>query len=494
MDGTEMTLDLDKAYGPLINGIFELDGIDIHPVISPSSGERLAALHYCNERDVERAVSAAEEAFPAWKALGQQARACLMSKLADVLEGDMERMAQIDVHDVGRCISEVRRDYQTAVRHYRYFASVIMGHEDTGRGIADGYSLAKREPLGVCGQIIPWNAPAIMAAFKLAPALVTGNTVVLKADENASLSTLELGKMIAKIFPAGVVNIITGKGNVAGAALTGNKNVRKLSFTGSTEVGKLVARAAAERLVPVTLELGGKSPNIVFPDISDMDAVVDNVTFAAIHNNGQSCLAGTRLFVHADIYDSFSAKLVAYFERVRVGSPLAEQTRVSCLVSEKQGERVLAYIQIGLDEGATLLTGGKRRAVAGCEYGYFIEPTIFAAQNTMRICQEEIFGPVLTLIKWSDYEEMIAQANDSEYGLASGIYTSSLKNAMDTADRLEAGSVWINHYSNITDGTAFGGYKNSGIGREFCKETLNAYTQIKTITLQTDLPAIWFAE
>ncbi|WP_439843374.1 aldehyde dehydrogenase family protein [Aeromonas dhakensis] len=485
---------LDKAYGPLINGVFELDGVDIHPVTSPSTGEILAELHYCNERDVERAVLAAEAAFPAWKVLGQQVRASLVLQLADVLENDLERMAQIDALDVGRCISEVRRDYQTAVRHYRYFAAVVMGHEDSGRSIADGYSLAKREPLGVCGQIIPWNAPAIMAAFKLAPALVTGNTVVLKADENASLSTLELGKMIANIFPAGVVNIITGLGHVAGAALTGNRKVRKLSFTGSTEVGKLVAKAAAERLVPVTLELGGKSPNIVFPDIEDMDAVVDNVTFAAIHNNGQSCLAGTRLFVHADIYDRFSTRLVASFERVRIGSPLAEQSRISCLVSEKQGERVLAYIQTGLEEGATLLTGGKRHVVTGCEHGYFIEPTIFAAKNDMRICQEEIFGPVLTLIKWSDYDEMITQANDSEYGLASGIYTRSLKNAMETADRLEAGSVWINRYSNISDGTAFGGYKNSGIGREFCKETLNAYTQIKTITLQTELPAAWFAE
>ncbi|EKB29176.1 aldehyde dehydrogenase family protein [Aeromonas dhakensis] len=485
---------LDKAYGPLINGVFELDGVDIHPVTSPSTGEILAELHYCNERDVERAVLAAGAAFPAWKALGQQVRASLVLQLADVLENDLERMAQIDALDVGRCISEVRRDYQTAVRHYRYFAAVVMGHEDSGRSIADGYSLAKREPLGVCGQIIPWNAPAIMAAFKLAPALVTGNTVVLKADENASLSTLELGKMIANIFPAGVVNIITGLGHVAGAALTGNRKVRKLSFTGSTEVGKLVAKAAAERLVPVTLELGGKSPNIVFPDIEDMDAVVDNVTFAAIHNNGQSCLAGTRLFVHADIYDRFSTRLVASFERVRIGSPLAEQSRISCLVSEKQGERVLAYIQTGLEEGATLLTGGKRHVVTGCEHGYFIEPTIFAAKNDMRICQEEIFGPVLTLIKWSDYDEMITQANDSEYGLASGIYTRSLKNAMETADRLEAGSVWINRYSNISDGTAFGGYKNSGIGREFCKETLNAYTQIKTITLQTELPAAWFAE
>ncbi|HHL2502324.1 TPA: aldehyde dehydrogenase [Yersinia enterocolitica] len=484
---------LDKEYGPLINGKFELNKKDIHPIISPSTGQHLADLHYCDEHDVERAVLAAEAAFPNWKATEQQVRAQLVHTLANTLEQNLERMAQLDANDVGRCISEVRRDYRTAIRHYRYFASIVMGHEDTGRNIAGGCSFAKREPLGVCGQIIPWNAPAIMAAFKLAPALVAGNTVVLKADENASLSTIELGKHISRIFPNGVVNIITGLGHVAGAALTGNKKVRKLSFTGSTAIGKIIAKAAAERLIPITLELGGKSPNIVFPDIDDIDAVVDNVTFAAIHNNGQSCLAGTRLFVHADIYDNFTDKLVNSFKRVPIGSPLDEKSRISCLVSPKQGERVLSYIQIGINEGARLLVGGKRRIISNCEHGFFIEPTIFSAENNMRICQEEIFGPVLTLIKWSNYDDMIKQANDTEYGLASGIYTSSLNQAMETADKLEAGSVWINSYANITDGTAFGGYKNSGIGREFCKETLNAYTQIKTVTLQTSPLKTWFA-
>jgi len=404
-----------------------------------------------------------------------------------------ERLAMIDALDVGRCISEVRKDYLTAVRHYRYFASVVMAYEDSGREIDGGYAITRREPLGVCGQIIPWNAPAIMAAFKLAPALVAGNTVVLKPDENATLSTLELAKLINKIFPAGVVNMVTGLGEVVGAALSEHPLVRKLSFTGSTEVGRVIAGVAAKRLVPSTLELGGKSANIVFPDIEDIDAVVDNTTFAAIHNNGQSCLAGTRLFVHADIADVFREKLIASFNRLKVGSPLAEDSRISCLVNARQGERVLDYIKLGLEEGAELLAGGGRADVEGCEHGYFIQPTIFQASNGMRICQEEIFGPVLSLIIWDDYETMIAQANDTEYGLASGIYTSSLKHAMETASRLEAGSVWINRYSNITDGTAFGGYKNSGIGREFCRETLGAYTQIKTITLQDEVPEIWFS-
>ena len=489
-----MRVEFDKHYGPLINGVFETDAQErSFAAVDPATGHHLAHVRYCDEADVDRAVNAAHKAFPAWRALGQQIRARLVNLLADDIEEHSERLAMIDAHDVGRCISEVRKDYLTAVRHYRYFASVIMAHEDSGREIEGGYSIAKREPLGVCGQIIPWNAPAIMAAFKLAPALVAGNTVVLKPDENASLSTLELGKLINRIFPDGVVNMVTGRGETVGSALSEHPLVRKLSFTGSTEVGRIVAGVAARRLVPSTLELGGKSANIVFPDIEDIDAVVDNATFAAIHNNGQSCLAGTRLFVHADIATVFREKLIASFNRVKVGSPLAEDSRVSCLVNARQGQRVLDYIGLGLKEGAELLAGGERVAIQGCDQGYFIQPTLLLARNEMRICQEEIFGPVLSMIVWDDYESMIAQANDSEYGLAAGIYTSNLKHAMQTASRLEAGSVWINRYSNITDGTAFGGYKNSGIGREFCRETLNAYTQVKTITVQAQVPTVWFS-
>jgi len=489
-----MKVELDKTYGPLINGVLETGEKEFcFAAVDPATGNHLAYIRYCTESDVDRAVAAAQNAFPAWRNLGQQQRARLINLLADEIERNSERLAIIDALDVGRCVSEVRKDYLTAVRHYRYFASVVMAYEDSGREIEGGYAIARREPLGVCGQIIPWNAPAIMAAFKLAPALVAGNTVVLKPDENATLSTLELAKLINKIFPAGVVNMVTGLGEVVGAALSEHPLVRKLSFTGSTEVGRIIAGVAAKRLVPSTLELGGKSANIVFPDIEDIDAVIDNATFAAIHNNGQSCLAGTRLFVHADIADIFREKLIASFKRVKIGSPLAEDSRVSCLVNARQGERVLDYIKLGQEEGAELLVGGARAVVAGCEHGYFIQPTLLLARNEMRICQEEIFGPVLSLIIWDDYETMIAQANGTEYGLASGIYTSNLKHAMETASRLEAGSVWINRYSNITDGTAFGGYKNSGIGREFCRETLNAYTQIKTITVQAELPDIWFS-
>jgi len=243
----------------------------------------------------------------------------------------------------------------------------------------------------------------------------------------------------------------------------------------------------------VSLELGGKSPNIVFPDIEDMDAVVDNALFAALYCNGQSCLAGTRLFVHDDIYDSFADRLTRAAAGIRVGSPTDERTQLSCLVSAKQGQRVLDYIHTGKTEQARVLTGGERVLVAGHEYGWFIAPTIFEARNSMRIAQEEIFGPVLSLMRWHDYEDMLAQANDVRYGLASGLYTSNLENALRTADALQAGSVWINHYFNLTSGAPFGGYKESGIGREHCRETLNLYTQVKSITFQTKVVPPWFA-
>jgi len=488
-----MDLQLRPFYGAFING--QTDGESPHrfAAINPATGEHLADIARCGAAEIDRAVRAAEGAFQGWKALSYEERSRLLHKLADAIEADAERLAQIDSRDIGRRLFETRYDQAVAVRHYRYFASVLMAHEDFGKPIPGGYLSARREPLGVCGQIIPWNVPAIMVAFKLAPALAAGNTVVLKPDENASLSTLELCRHFAELLPPGVVNVVPGFGEEAGAALTAHPKVHKLSFTGSTEVGRLIGTAAARRIVPATLELGGKSPNIVFPDIDDIDAVVDNATFAAVYCNGQSCLAGTRLFVHADIYDTFAEKLATSFSRLKVGGPLADDTTISCLVSEEQGNRVLKYIGLGHEEGAKLLAGGRRLEIDGNEHGYFIEPTLFEATNQMQIAQDEIFGPVLSMIKWSDYETMIQEANDTRYGLASGIYTSDLRNAFDTAERLEAGSVWINRYFNLADGAPFGGYKESGLGREFCRETLNAYTQLKSITVQTSVPPPWYA-
>lgn len=486
-------LGLSDAYGAFIDGEFRPVQGKTFAATNAATGAHIANIAQCGAKEIDQAVAAARKAFPAWRATMPEDRSALLLRLADALAADAERLSLIDAVDIGRRLPETRIDHHIAIAQYRYFAAAAITHEGFGRPIPNGYMLAKREPIGVCGQIIPWNVPAIMVAFKLAPALAAGNTVVLKPDEHASLSTLELGKHIARIFPPGVVNIVPGLGEEAGAALTQHPGVSKLAFTGSGEVGRLVAHAGAERLLPVSLELGGKSPNIVFPDVEDIDAVVDNALFAAMYCNGQSCLAGTRLFVHDAIYDQFVGKIAAGAARVKVGSPVDEATRLSGMVSEKQGKRVLNYIDIAKAEGARLIAGGKRAIVEGSEAGYFIEPTVFEARNSMRIAQEEVFGPVLSVIRWNDPEQLIREANDVRYGLAAGIYTSSLRNAMDTADRLEAGSVWINHYFNLASGSPFGGVKESGIGREYCHETLNMYSHLKAITIQTRVAPAWFS-
>ncbi|MEU4668112.1 aldehyde dehydrogenase family protein [Amycolatopsis sp. NPDC023774] len=474
-------------YEPLINGEFRSISTEHFPAVDAATGAQLATITRGGAADVDAAVAAARAAFPRWAATRPEERSLLLHRLADWIEANAGRLAAIDTMDIGRTIFETPLDHRIAVGQYRFFASAAVTHDGWNHPVTGGWAIAKREPIGVVGQIIPWNVPAIMTAFKLAPALAAGNTVVLKPDENASLSTLELCTKLAELFPPGVVNVVPGYGDEAGAALTAHPDVDKLAFTGSAEVGRLVAHAGAERLVPVSLELGGKSPNIVFPDIDDLDRVIDNATFAATYCNGQSCLAGTRLFVHDDLYDDFLGKLRASFEGVRVGSPLDPATRLGCLVSEKQGQRVLDYIASGRSD-SSLVTGGGRATVAGSEHGWFIEPTVFETENSSRIAQEEIFGPVLSVIRWKDYDALIDQANDVEYGLAAGVYTTNLKNAMRTADRLQAGSVWVNQYFNLVDGSPFGGYKGSGLGREYCKETLDMYTQLKSIVLAEELP------
>jgi aldehyde dehydrogenase (NAD+) len=483
---------LSPSYGPFINNEFIPITGTTFPAIDAGTGQHLADIARCGVNEVDAAVQAAHSAFPAWKALSAEERAALLLKLADAVEDNIERLALVDAQDIGRKIGETTLDHQFAINQYRYFAAAAITHEGWGRPIPGGYLMAKREPYGVCGQIIPWNVPAIMAAFKIAPAIAAGNTVVLKPDENASLSTLELAKLIAEIFPPGVINIVPGMGEEAGAAITAHPLVAKLAFTGSDVVGRLISEAGARRLVPVSLELGGKSPNIVFPDADKLDAVIDNVSFASMYCNGQSCLAGTRLFVHDDIFDGFMEKMVAGFERVRVGAATDEATTLSGMVSEVQGQRVLGYIEKGLSEGAKLLTGGQRVEVDGHEHGFFIQPTIFETSNDTSIAQEEIFGPVLSVIRWNDYEKMLFDANNVRYGLAAGIYTSNLKHAMETADRLEAGSVWINSYFNLASGAPFGGFKESGIGSEYCHETLNMYTHLKSITVQNEPGGAWF--
>lgn len=485
---------LSARYGAFIDNSFRPVTGATFPAKVAATGEPLAEIARCGAAEIDAAVASAKAAFPGWKAKTPEERAACLNRLADAIERETPRLMMIDTLDIGRGLWETGIDHAIAVQQYRYFAAAALTHEGWGRPIPDGYLVAKREPYSVCGQIIPWNVPAIMAAFKIAPAVAAGNTVVLKPDEHASLSTLELGKLIAGIFPPGVINIVPGMGEEAGAALTAHPDVAKLAFTGSGEVGRLVSLAGANRLVPVSLELGGKSPNIVFPDVSpaDIDAIVDNVTFASMYCNGQSCLAGTRLFLHDAIYDDFMQRLTASMQRIMVADPTNPFPLLGCVVSEKQGRRVQSYIDIGKEQ-ASLATGGQRAEVAGCEAGWFFEPTVFETTNDSRIAQEEIFGPVLSVIRWSDYGRLIHDANNVRYGLAAGLYTNDLKAAWETADRLQAGNVWINNYFNLAAGSPFGGFKESGIGSEFCHETLNMYTHLKAVTVQTGVKPAWFA-
>jgi acyl-CoA reductase-like NAD-dependent aldehyde dehydrogenase len=485
---------LRETYGAFINNEFQAVTGNSFPAVVATTGEEMARIARCGPSEIDAAVAAAKAAFPGWKAKTPEERAVYLNKLADAIEADAERLTMLDTLDIGRGLWETGLDHVFAVQQYRYFAAACVTHEGWGRPIPNGYLIAKREPYGVCGQIIPWNVPAIMAAFKIAPAVAAGNTVVLKPDENASLSTLELCNHIAQIFPAGVINIVPGFGEEAGAALTAHPDVAKLAFTGSAEVGRLVSLSGSSRLVPVSLELGGKSPNIVFPDINpaDMDAIVDNVTFGSMYCNGQSCLAGTRLFLHDAIYDDFMERLVASMKRIKVAAPTNPFPLLGCLISEKQGYRVQGFIEKGKAE-SSLVTGGNRVAVEGCDAGWFFEPTVFETTSDSMIAQNEIFGPVLSVLRWNDHEQMLTEANGVSYGLASGLYTRDLKSAWETADRLEAGNVWINSYFNLAPGSPFGGFKESGIGSEFCHETLNMYTHLKAVTVQTAVNPAWYA-
>ncbi|AZV41139.1 aldehyde dehydrogenase (acceptor) [Peribacillus asahii] len=488
---TVIDLKLDESYGPFINGEFVEPSNGYIDAINAANGELLSKIARGGKEDVGLAVKAANEAFEGWSNTPIEERSALLHKIANVLEANQDRLKKIECLDTGRPIHEFDLDYQLAIYQFRYFASAILTYEGASRSVQNGQLIVKKEPLGVCAQIIPWNVPMIMVSFKLAPALAAGNTVVLKPAEDASLSTMEFAKLLQKILPKGVVNIVPGYGTEAGQALIDHPDVHKLAFTGSVGVGRLVGKTAGERILPVTLELGGKAPHIVFPDV-DIDRAVENATLGYTFFNGQSCILGTRLFIHDDIYDEFVEKLIARAKEVKIGDPMDPSTRVSSLINDKQGKRVLGYFDIAKEEGAKILYGGKRVTVPGNEHGYFIEPTIIEATNDMRIAQEEIFGPVATVTRWSDVDDVIKMANDVDYGLAAGIMTDNLENALKTANKLQAGSVWINQYFNFQSGASFGGFKNSGVGREYSKEALDNYTQSKTIVAAYNLPPAGF--
>jgi phenylacetaldehyde dehydrogenase len=452
---------------------------------NPADGEVLAQVAEGDQQDIDRAVRAARRAFDSgpWPSMTPSRRGRLISKLADLLEDHLEEFAQLESLDNGKPLSVARAaDVPLSVDHLRYMSGWATKIEGSTIPISvEGHiAWTLREPVGVVGQIVPWNFPLLMAVWKLGPALAAGCTIVLKPAEQTPLSALRLGELILEAgFPAGVVNIVPGFGETAGAALAAHHDVDKVAFTGSTEVGKTILKAAAGNLKKVSLELGGKSPNIIFAD-TDVSAAIKGGAGAIFFNHGQCCTAGSRLFVERKIFDKVVDGIAEEANRIKVGPGLDLSTTMGPLVSNEQLTRVCGFLESGFAEGARALAGGKKLEGKG----YFVQPTVLVdTRPEMRVIREEIFGPVLTATPFTDPDEVIAAANDSVYGLAAAVWTQDLSKAHRFASRLKAGTVWVNCYNVFDASLPFGGYKQSGWGREMGREVLNLYTQTKSVCL-----------
>ena len=453
--------------------------------INPSTGEEICQVAEADAADVDKAVKAARAAFEGpFRKMRASERGRLLYRLADLIEANADELARLETLDNGKPLSIARAvDVAKTVACYRYFAG--WADKVQGKTIpidGDFFCYTRHEPIGVVGQIIPWNYPMLMQSWKLAPALATGNTVVMKPAEQTPLSALRIGELLLEAgYPEGVVNILPGFGPTAGAALARHMDVDKVAFTGSTEVGRLIMTAAAQsNLKRVSLELGGKSPNIIFAD-TDLDAAVEGAHMGIFVNQGQSCCAGSRVFVEEKIYQQFVEKSVARAAKRRVGDPLDPTTDQGPQVDQSQFDRIMGYIESGRTEGATLACGGERVG----NRGYFIRPTVFAdVQDDMTIAREEIFGPVMSVIAFKDVDEAIARANNTDYGLAAGVWTSDIKKAHAVANGVRAGTVWVNCYHVLDTRAPFGGFKQSGMGRELGEYALHEYTEVKTVTLK----------
>ncbi|HQE15988.1 MAG TPA: aldehyde dehydrogenase family protein [Mycobacterium sp.] len=456
--------------------------------VSPVNGQPFCEVARSTGVDIEAALDAAHAAAPAWGKTSPAERAVLLHRIADVIDANLESLALAETWDNGKPIREtLNADIPLAVDHFRYFAGVIRAQEGSLSQIDDDtVAYHFHEPLGVVGQIIPWNFPILMAVWKLAPALAAGNAVVLKPAEQTPASVLYLISLIGDLLPPGVLNVVNGFGVEAGKPLASSNRIAKIAFTGETTTGRLIMQYASQNLIPVTLELGGKSPNIFFADVmaaddSYRDKALEGFTMFAL-NQGEVCTCPSRALIQADIYDDFLALAATRTKAVRQGDPLDTETMIGAQASNDQLEKILSYIEIGRSEGATVITGGERADLGGdLAGGFYVQPTIFAGDNAMRIFQEEIFGPVVSVTSFSDYDDAIRVANDTLYGLGAGVWSRNGNVAYRAGRDIKAGRVWTNCYHQYPAHAAFGGYKQSGIGRENHRMMLAHYQQTKNL-------------
>ncbi len=453
--------------------------------INPSNEEVLALIAEGDKADIDEAVKAARKAFEegAWPSMGPHQRARLMLKIAELIDAHTDELAELETLDNGKPLTFAKAfDVPAAAETFRYYAGwVTKLYGETNPSDPAFFNYTLREPVGVCGQIIPWNFPLLMAAWKLGPALACGNTVILKPAEQTPLTALRLVELMMEAgLPAGVVNVVTGFGPGAGSSIAEHPAIDKVAFTGSTEVGKIILKASAGNLKKVSLELGGKAPNIIFPD-ADLDQAVPTSMMGVYFNSGQVCCAGTRIFVQRERYDEVVEKLANFSKGVSVGDPFDQKNVIGPVVSQEQFDRVKGYLDIGKKEGAKVSAGGETYG----EKGYFVKPTLFSGvNNNMQIAREEIFGPVGAAISFKDENDAVLQGNDTDYGLSAAVWTRDISRAHKVARSLKAGTVWVNCYNQLDPISPFGGYKQSGFGRELGKYAIDLYTQIKSVWMK----------
>jgi aldehyde dehydrogenase len=467
--------------------------------LTPVTGKPLCDVARSSAEDIELALDAAHKIKDTWGRTSPAERAKILNKIADKMESNLKLLAMVETLDNGKPIRETTHaDLPLAIDHFRYFAGCVRAQEGSIAEIDhDTVAYHFHEPLGVVGQIIPWNFPLLMAVWKLAPALAAGNCVVLKPAEQTPMSIMVLMDLIGDILPAGVLNVVNGFGIEAGKPLAQNKRIAKIAFTGETTTGRLIMQYASENIIPCTLELGGKSPNIFFADVMDaddeyFDKCLEGFTMFAL-NQGEVCTCPSRALVHESIYDKFMARAVDRVKKIKQGHPLDASTMIGAQASNDQMEKILSYIKIGRDEGAKVLTGGERAIIAGeTAEGYYVQPTILEGNNKMRVFQEEIFGPVVSVTRFKDDADALAIANDTLYGLGSGVWTRNGTRAYRFGREIQAGRVWTNCYHAYPAHAAFGGYKQSGIGRETHKMMLDHYQQTKNMLVSYSPKALGF--